>query len=150
MLLYSDGSPFSIGAIACQIRPINVTENIIRIFLSVEIEGLLTEAIIDTGGVYCVLHPSLAELVQFDPQEQVGNARLNIRSRSFNGFLYRATLEIHASEGNDLQQEVTVFVPAATEEEWGDRPTLLGLSGCMEFIRFAIDPLNNQFYFAAS
>ena len=75
---------------------------------------------------------------------------MNIRGVKYSGTLYRAVLEIHAREGADLQQDVTVFVPETSAEDWGEMPTFLGLTGCLEFLRFAIDPQSRQFYFASA
>ena len=33
------------------------------------------------------------------------------------------------------------------EERWGELPSFLGLMGCLERMRFAVDPLDNTFYF---
>lgn len=149
MLKYQDDRPFSTGVISCSIRPIHQEYNN-RIFIQIEVEGFPVEAALDTGGVYCVLHPVIAEQIQFDPVESMGEHIQKIRGFGIKGNLYRANLEIQASQGSNLLQEVTVFVPNATEEDWDEMPTILGLTGCLEFIRFAIDPIEEQFYFSAT
>ena len=151
MLNYANGDPFSTGAITCEIAPLNVgrdTNN--RIKLLVKIEDVLTEAVVDTGGIYCILHPAAAADIGFDPLEWIGDDKVKIRGVDCKGSLYRATLRIIADQGESLEQLVTVFVPVITAEEWGELPTFLGLSGCLEFLRFAIDPRTQQFYFASA
>jgi hypothetical protein len=151
MLYLPNGDLFSTGVITCDIQPLNQSQSgNNRIILSVEVGGTLIHAVLDTGGIYCILHPAAADQVQFDPSESIGNRAVSIRGVNYQGTLYRAILEIHAREGADLQQEVTVFVPETTAEEWGELPTFLGLTGCLEFLRFAIDPLTQQFYFASA
>jgi hypothetical protein len=59
-------------------------------------------------------------------------------------------MQIKAEEGEDLIQEVTAFIPNASVEEWGEIPTFLGLTGCLEFLKFAVDPGENLFYFASA
>lgn len=148
MLFYSDGEPFATGSIECELRPFQQEDNN-RIFIPVAILSQMTDAVLDTGGIYCVLHPAIAELADIQRFDSIGNPRLAIRGIIYNGSLYKADLEIYASSGNNLCQEVTVFVPDCTIEEWGDKPTFLGLSGCMQNIRFAFDPENDKFYFSA-
>lgn len=148
MLKYQDDRPFSKGVISCSIRPIHPEINN-RIFIQIEVEDFPIEAVLDTGGIYCVLHPVMAEQIGFDQSEAVGTHSQRIRGFSFDGNLFKAKLTIQAEEGSGLLQEVTVFVPDVTEDEWGDLPSFLGLTGCLEFIRFAIDPGNDQFFFSS-
>lgn len=151
MLYLSNGDLFSTGVITCDIQPLDQSQSDNnRIILSVEVGGTMTNAVLDTGGIYCILHPAAAEQVQFDPSEAIGDRSVRIRGVKYPGTLYKAILEIHAREGADLQQLVTVFVPETTAEEWGEMPSFLGLTGCLEFLRFAVDPLNFQFYFASA
>jgi hypothetical protein len=148
MLFFSDGEPFATGSIECELRPFEQEDNN-RIFIPVAILEQETNAVLDTGGIYCILHPAIAELTEISQFDSIGNRRIAIRGTSYDGSLYKADLEIYASSGNNLSQEVTVFVPDCTIEEWGDRPTFLGLSGCMQNIRFAFDPENDKFYFSS-
>jgi hypothetical protein len=145
------GELFSTGMISCQIRSLDPDrqENN-RILVMVKIEDVPVEAIVDTGGIYCVLHPFVAEMIGFTPSESIGSASVLIRREKRKGSLYSATLRIIAEQGESLEQRVTVMVPDASVNEWGDLPTFLGLTGCLEFLRFAVDPLANRFYFASA
>jgi hypothetical protein len=48
-------------------------------------------------------------------------------------------LTITAREGDEIVLDATVFVPEVEEGE-GNLPSLLGWQGCLERLRFAIDP----------
>lgn len=149
MLNYPSGTPFSTGMISCEIAPLNSTiEDNVRIILGVAIDGVPAQAVVDTGGVYCILHPAVALNIGFDPSSAIGNKEITIHGLPYKGSLFRSLLEIFAEQGESLEQQVTVFVPDATPEEWGWLPTYLGLTGCLEYLRFAVDPIQNQFYFA--
>ena len=44
--------------------------------------------------------------------------------------------------------DATVFVPdLKPDQAWGDLPSFIGLSGCLERMRFAVDPATEMFYF---
>jgi len=57
-------------------------------------------------------------------------------------------MKLLADVGQHLELQATVFVPDA-EELWGDFPSFIGLSGFLERIRFAVDPLTDTFYFGS-
>jgi hypothetical protein len=40
-------------------------------------------------------------------------------------------------------------VPSASEEKWPGLPAVLGLEGCLERIRFALDTSDETLYFGA-
>lgn len=48
-------------------------------------------------------------------------------------------------QGESLTLDVTAFLP---DDRW-NLPNMLGLTGCLERIRFAVDPANDLFYFGA-
>jgi len=56
------------------------------------------------------------------------------------------SLSLPATEGNSLLLEANAFVPDS-EERILRFPSFLGLQGCLEWVRFAIDPLDQMFYF---
>ena len=59
------------------------------------------------------------------------------------GRLERLTVTFTASEGNNLAIEATCFIT----EDWHG-PPVIGWKGCLERLRFAIDPGTDTFYFA--
>lgn len=64
------------------------------------------------------------------------------------GSLVRLNISLEAEQGQDLTVEATTFIPNL-KEQWGNFPSFLGLSGFLERIRFAIDPLTDTFYFGS-
>lgn len=117
-----------------------------RIVIAVEIGGVSTQAAIDTGGAFFILDPELAPSVscELDP---IGNSKINMRGRDLTGVLNRCWITLRATAGRSHQVEVTVFVPDWDETRPWQAPSILGLSGCLEAFRFAVDPSANQFYF---
>ena len=55
-----------------------------------------------------------------------------------------------ADEGSDLEIETTAFVPVLDESEIWELPMFLGMQGCLERVRFAIDPTKERFYFGTT
>lgn len=151
MLFFANRNPFSTGKTSCEIRPIpGIRQDANRILIPVAIEGIFIRAVVDTGGVYLIVEPDIAEDLGLDPQDSIRSETVTIRGNRIIGHLHRVSMRVQAEEGEDLIQEVTAFIPDATAEEWGDIPTFLGLTGCLEFLRFAVDPNENQFYFASA
>jgi hypothetical protein len=68
-LTFPDGARFATGATAYRYRPATSHETTPRLILEVEIEGIRTEAIVDTGGVYLFCHPTIARLLSLTPAE---------------------------------------------------------------------------------
>mgnify|MGYP001127612634 CR=1 FL=1 len=117
-----------------------------RIVTTVSIAGsVTTQAIVDTGAPWCILHPELAESVGIRAHSGYEPSRkLFVRGISCAGRLHRVLIGLRGEKlGNDLEVEATVFVP---DGEW-PHPNFLGLSGLLDRIRFAIDPAENAFYF---
>lgn len=147
LLNLTNGDPFAIGAIGYRIPEEGTDAR--RIVVGIEIEEKLTEAIIDTGAPYVVCSPSLAKLLELDPANALPTNRMMIRGVWVRGSLYRLHISFLADEGDALPIEATGFVPDADQEfQPGFLPlSFLGLTQCLEAIRFAIDPLNETFYF---
>jgi hypothetical protein len=59
------------GATSYQYRPATPQENTPRVVLAIAIEGIVTEAIVDTGGVYLLCHPRLARQLDRDASQAV-------------------------------------------------------------------------------
>lgn len=100
-------------------------------------------------GVYLVCHPAIAGRLALTPSEALSGVQgILLRGTIVHGRLYRLTLTLLADQGEDVMLQTTAFVPEPEEaEHWGDLPCLLGLYGCLERIRFAVDPRAEQFYF---
>ena len=121
-----------------------------RIVLSVSIEGRIsTQAIVDTGAPWCILHPELARKVGVSADAGYTPAtRLSIRGISYAGCLHVMSIGLrNEREGDDLEIPATVFVPTIPPGETWLHPNFLGLTGLLDRIRFAVDPAENAFYF---
>lgn len=149
MLRFPDGRHFATGRASCEIQPIfGERDDTIRIILNVQVEGIPIQAILDTGGVFAVIDPLIARELALDKNTSLINKTLIIRGQQIQGSLHRISLLLPAEQGETMELEVTAFIPN-TPDDWGTLPNFLGLTGCLERIRFAVDPQENQFYFAA-
>jgi hypothetical protein len=146
MLLVFDqtGERFATGAVDYSVTGQNAMT---RLNLEVIVEGRRTTAIVDTGASYVIFSPELAEEAGIDPAAALVEAALLIRGNRILGGLHRVTLELPAVIGNNLALEVTAFIPDAARNFGQTHPSFLGLFGCLESIRFAVDPHTQMFFF---
>jgi hypothetical protein len=100
-------------------------------------------ALLDTGSQWCVLAPTVAEALGCVPVEEE-SLRLHTRFGSLVGHLERLPIRFHADEGDSSELQATWFI----SDEWPG-PTIVGWKGCLERLRFALDPDENAFYFGA-
>jgi hypothetical protein len=115
------------------------------IAIHTEVDRLLV--IVDTGGAYFVCDPMTANLMQLSHRESIGTNDLIIRGYRYRGDLYRTRIQFVASKGESFDLDVTAFVPRLPPGDEWHFPSFLGLQGCLEFIRFAVDPATNTFFF---
>jgi hypothetical protein len=123
-----------------------------RIFLPISIDGLRTEAALDTGAIYLIVNPELTEDLGLGSDREKESTCVNIRGVDFHGSLMRVQLEFEAEFGLGCQIQATLFLPEVEEiEKWKSYrlPNFLGFSYCMERLRFALDAENDLFYFGA-
>lgn len=148
LLSFHDNQPFATGAVDYWYAPATISDTTSRILLPIKIEGIPVNAILDTGAPYVVCDPELAGLLKLDPTTALGTERLLVRGYWVTGYLYRLDIAFPADQGATLTVVATVFVPDATSRQsWGHWPSFVGLSGCLERMRFAIDPATDTFYF---
>ncbi len=148
LLSFQDNQPFATGAVDYWYAPATISDTTSRILLPIEIEGIPINAIMDTGAPYVVCDPELAELLKLDPADALSSERLLVRGYWVTGHLYRLNITFPADQGEILSVVATVFVPDTTSRpSWGHWPSFVGLSGCLERMRFAIDPGTDTFYF---
>jgi hypothetical protein len=102
---------------------------------------------VDTGGLYFFCMPSIARALHLDAGQALGAQTILFRDERVRGTLHRLTLTLLAEEGEDMQLDVTAFVPDASYEGVPELPSILGLHGCLERVRFAFDPATDTFYF---
>jgi Aspartyl protease len=154
MLFQADRiTPFSSGSVACRYGSISQASSDIRIIVPVDFGGIRTEAVIDTGAPYAIVHPEIAQSIGLLPHTSEQGQTINIRGLKFKGHLYRIVMILIADNGFNLKQEVLAFAPDPEESGWGDLPSFLGIQCCLEFIRFAFDLTNQEnttFYFGSN
>ena len=73
-----------------------------------------------------------------------------MRGERFAGRLVRALLTLQADSGEDLMVEARIFVPILRSGQIWPYPNFLGLDGFLSRIRFAVDPIENAFYFGCA
>jgi hypothetical protein len=147
VLQFADGRPFATGACPYWDQlSLDRTETP-RILVAIWIGDSQTQAVVDTGGVYLVCDPEIPDLLDLNPSASLGVTTLLIRGYEYVGYLHRLTIALPAEEGESLELEVTAFVPRLDSGQEWRFPSFLGLQGCLEFLRFAVDPGANVFYF---
>jgi hypothetical protein len=143
-----DGRTFATGEARFTSQRAHAADRLARIYLQVEIGTVHTEAVLDTGGAYLVLDPAMAVRAGIGPP--VLSDRISIRGFVFTGTVHRIPVTIAADAGEPLTFEATAFVPELGAEEPWPLPSYLGWQGCLDRIRFAIDPRDERVYFGAA
>jgi hypothetical protein len=149
LLQFRDRQPFATGAVSYNYRPVTEHETAPRLVVEIEIEGLRTDAIVDTGGIFLLCPPAVANRLGLDERAALGEEIVMVRGSRVTGKLHRVTLTLLAEEGQNLSVEVTALIPTERRDEaWvHDLPCFLGLQGCLERLRFAVDRTAEKFYF---
>jgi hypothetical protein len=128
------------------------SEDKVRLVIYAMVAENLTPFIVDTGAPWCVLDPKLARLLIANRQtDHIEDITYIVRRTSYRGALFRLDLGFMDEPTGDLTVvEATVFVPSLQlEDEWRE-PNFIGLKGCLERMRFAVDPAESAFYFDAA
>ena len=108
---------------------------------------------IDTGGLFFVCTPEIAmQLGLYSIQGSYEN--VSIRGYKIFGTVCRLDLMFEATEGLSMVVDVTAFIPDKSYVGNWVLPLFIGWTGCLERIRFAIDPptqadLGGIFYFGS-
>ena len=149
LLQYTNGKQFAVGAAPYESRPASNTDSSLRVALAVVIDKLPTYAMLDTGGVYLLCSPEVAASLSIDPADGIPATPILWRGIKITGRLQRLPVTLLASEGESLEIDATAFVTQLNSDQEGiaDFPCILGLQGCLEFIRLALDPGTDTFYF---
>ena len=145
-MLFLDGESFTQGSQPYLFRPATTSGNDERVILDVDIEGRRTQAMLDTGAPYLICAPNLADRLGLDAAASIAPIQLLIRGVAVAGALHRLNLTIRAEQGNELTIDATAFVPNAGIP-WPAIPSIVGLEGCLERVRFALDTSTDTFYF---
>jgi hypothetical protein len=106
------------------------------------IHGLL-----DTAAQWCVLPPALASALGCDLEPDPAVGPYFTRYGALEGRLERYPLSFVPEEGEEVEVEATWFVL----EQWPG-PLVIGWTGCLERVPFALDPSPREewFYFGKS
>jgi len=150
MLRFDNDEPFSTGMATYLYRPATAEETSPRILLQIQVGEQLISAFVDTGSPYFLCDPEVASTLGLSPEDALGSETIRFRKERLNGKIHRFPVIFLAEAGENLPVEATMFVPDLTNDQvWGDFPSIIGLSGCLERLRFAVDPSNDRFYFGA-
>jgi hypothetical protein len=139
------GEPFATGECRCRLGEARPGERLTRLLIPIRLGDITTDAVLDTGGAYLILHPELAAEIGLSSDDGLSVERLSIRGNSHEGVLHRYPVTLPATTGDALTFDATVFVPS----EW-DLPTYMGWHGCLERLRIAVDPAAETLFFGAS
>ena len=148
-LIFPDGNPFATSWQTDVYYEPTSEEDKSRLIVQVAIEDIVTEAMVDTGGLYLFCMPTVARQLDLDETASLGTQTLLFRGDRVQGALHRLTLTLFAEEGDDIAIDTTAFVPDAQYENVPELPSILGLQGCLDRLRFAFDPVTETFYFGA-
>jgi len=136
VLLFPNNEFFATGSLTYDYRPATTTETTNRIIFEVEIQGIKTLAVLDTGAPFVICAPKVAADAGVYLASALERKTMLIRGMRLEGFIVRLNIKLQAKYGTDLDVDSTVFVPEV-EEYWGDFPSFIGLNGFLERIRFA-------------
>lgn len=135
---------FAIGVTSYSDHRPGRREPLPRIYVPFRPDGAKTWhlALVDTGGHYCILSPELAETVSDRLVHSLGQFELWTAQGLVQGTLYRHRIELMAEEGVNLGVDATILI----SPDWRGS-TIIGYSGVLDRMRFAVDPQRNRFYF---
>ena len=145
----ASGEPFATGEARWNTRFALAGDKLARLFVQVEIDGLPASAVVDTGGAYLILNPEVADRLQLGRDAIIHRDQLFIRGMSCWGTVCRVPITLPATAGDPLTFEATAFVPELEHGETWPLPSYLGWQGCLDRIRFAVDPADEVVYFGA-
>lgn len=149
-LVTGTGAEFASGESPCFLQPSALGERLARLFVYVRIGAAETTAVVDTGGAFLVLDPALADSIGIDRRAAINRDRIHIRGFVHRGTIHRIPLTLLAAAGEPLTFEATAFVPELDHGETWPLPSYLGWQGCLDRIRFAVDPVDEIVYFGAA
>lgn len=148
LLSFADQRPFATGAVQYRQHSMGGDMSSSRLVLPVMFGDISVEAVLDTGTPWVICAPQVAQAVGLSDLTAMDRIRLLIRGTWVQGTLQSMEMTIPAYLGEPLIIEVIAFVPETEyAETWGTLPSFLGLTGCLERFRFAVDPATDTFFF---
>ena len=148
-LYLASGAPFATGAMRFSYRPALDGDRLQRLFLEIRVAGVLVGAVLDTGGAYLILSPTVSEELGLGSRTELGRETIVIRGFTYSGAIHRVPVTLPVTEGEPLTFDATAFVPEMPLGESWPLPSYLGWQGCLERIRFAVDPADELVYFGS-
>lgn len=146
LLRLPNDEPFATGSADCWLGPADEYDRSTRILIEVRIGSVRTTAIVDTAAPFPICAPAIARLIPASDLERIEPFKLLTQFGGFEGALYRMPITFLATNGDDLEVDATVFIPDSAKD-WPNRPFYIGLTGCLEHMRFALAPATNLIYF---
>lgn len=146
LLRLPNGDTFATSSADCDLGPASQYDRSTRILVAVRIGPIHTTAIVDTAAPYPICAPDIANKIPKSTMERIEPYTVSTQFGDFKGSLYRMPITFPATEGDDLEVDATVFIPDSAAD-WPNRPSYIGLTGCLERMRFALDPAANLIYF---
>ena len=141
MLRDLEGNSFATGC--ATFADTDLTETSPKIYVRIQPANMPAPVLaqLDTGAAWSVLNAEIARRIgALDAQGEP--LTLSTQTGKVRGKLVRAPVSLVADAGESIELDATLFV----SPDWR-HGTFLGYSGLLEWIRFAIDPYRNLFYF---
>jgi hypothetical protein len=137
---------FAIGFCSYSDSHYGLKEPLARIYVPFRPEGAAISfmALLDTGGHFCILGADVVEEIKDRLTESFRETTLVTARGRVRGELFRHSIHLLAERGEDLTIEATILV----SPDW-QGPSVLGYTGMLDRMRFAIDTRLNQFYFGS-
>ena len=104
-----------------------------------------TALLFDPASESCVINATIARGAGWPGGPGLGTQWLSSRLGTFEGIVDRLELTFRGFHGDAMRIDATWLII----EDWAG-PTVLGWKGCLERMKFAVDPMDNWFYFAAA
>lgn len=92
-------------------------------------------AMLDTGAYWTLIGSASIELLGAELGEETGSVRVSSRLGSFPGTLHRLSIHLIADQGESICVDGTCLALP----DWRG-PNVLGVHGCLERLRFALEP----------
>ena len=147
-LQYPDGQPFAVGAIHFTFEPVSQTDANLRIMFPVEFENVQTIVILDTGAPFVICAPEIAKQVGINTSLPNERSSVTIRKKTYSGGMHHINMRFPAEVGESVELPIIAFVPDPDlDPDAEPLPSFIGLTRCLDRIRFAIDPQDQWFFF---
>ena len=119
-----------------------------RISLTISIDGQPTQALIDTGSPWSIIDPRLAGLLETAMQDAYAPTEKMWTSwGEIEGKIIQVNIGLLADDGDSLEFSAMVLVPIINADAEWHQPNFIGVQHFLDRLRFAVDPLENAFYF---